>query len=490
MSTDAVPQANGRASRLERVWFGFADRIDRFLSPRLLPAFGAFIARCGSRFPLPAALRLRAILYFHSFRLNDEALGKILAPYELADIRKAFAHDPWYLNKFVNLWEFEYGVTVLESWPCDISIPVADVCNARCTFCTSWLEGTRMLDLEELDAFEPVLRRAHVVGLAGHGEPLSHPQLPAILERLARWLDPRTRCYVITNGVYLDRSLIALLRARVASFAVSLNAATADTHRTVMGLPEGSFDAVLATIRRMVAIRDDLEAEFRLRVSISLVLTRQNIQEVADFVRLGNALNVDEIQLKTLAGAQGRIVGLNYHDLPPYGHPAYAAHKEAALTAIAASPVPVTADPDSWDTRVFPSDVEAAFAAAPPPHLERADALSDRSVRAHCAAQEKFAAPGRGDLIEAIDDRHGDNPYGRMPRFACRAPYYFLYINDFSYNMSPCCYMGRVPGHDGVTWDGSYDFLDAWNSPAMVGLRARLRDGPLFRMCERCPGVY
>ena len=488
---DSVPRLpDTRAERIERSWFTFADRVDRFISPRLMPALGNLIAKYRTWVPLPPVWKLRAIIYCHRFRFSTEQLGPVLAPFALADIRNAFAHDPWNLNKFINVWEFEHGTTVLESYPCDISIPIADVCNARCTFCTSWLEGTRLLDIAELDAFEPLMRKAHVVGLAGHGEPLGHPRMAAILERLSDWLDYRARAYLITNGVYLDRYLHQLLAARVASFAISLNAATAQTHREVMGLAEGAFEAVLATIRRMVEIRNDPEAAHRLRVSISLVLTRQNMHEVADFVRLGNELQVDEIQLKTLAGAQGGVVGLNYHELPPYDHPDFAHHKEEALAAIAASSVPVTADPESWDTRVFPQDVERRFAEAPPVHVPRAEALANPEVRDFYAAQEKSQAKSRGELIEEIDDRDGDNPYGRAPRFACRAPYYFLYINDFSYNMSPCCYMGKVPGYERMIYDGSYDFFEVWNSPSMVGLRARLRDGPLFRMCERCPGVY
>ena len=486
---DQAASPDIRARRLERMWDRFADRVRRHVSPRLLPAVADWIARNGRRLPVPAVWRLRAILYCRDLNMPVEALGMVLAPFDRDAVRQSFAHDPWYANKLINVWEFETGATVLESYPCDISIPIADLCNARCTFCTSWLEGTRLLDLKELDAFEPVIRHAHVVGLAGHGEPLGHPRIADILDRLSDWLDWRARAYVITNGVFLDRYLHQLLRARVASFAVSLNAATAATHVTVMGLPEGSFDDVLATIRRMVAIRDDPEAQFRLRVSISLVLTKQNMHEVADFVRLGNALDVDEVQLKTLAGASGSVAGLNYHDLPPYDRPDYAIHRDAALAAIAGSRIRVTADPASWDTRVFPADVEAAFAADPPAMVARASALADPDVRSHYATLEKYSGAGRGALIAETDDRTGDNPFGRTPRFACRAPYYFLYINDFSYNMSPCCYMGGVPGYQGVTYDGG-DFFAAWNSPAMVGLRARLRDGPLFRMCERCPGVY
>ncbi len=56
--------------------------------------------------------------------------------------------------------------------------------------------------------------------------------------------------------------------------------------------------------------------------------------------------------------------------------------------------------------------------------------------------------------------------------------------------MVPCCYMVGVPGHDQVMWDGTGDFFEAWNSPAMIALRTRLRDGPLFNMCTKCPTVY
>ncbi len=54
-------------------------------------------------------------------------------------------------------------------------------------------------------------------------------------------------------------------------------------------------------------------------ISISLVITAQNVHELAQFVELGNELGVNIIQLKTLAAGQfGSVAGLNYHTLPPY----------------------------------------------------------------------------------------------------------------------------------------------------------------------------
>ncbi len=73
--------------------------------------------------------------------------------------------------------ELVKGETTLTTYPRDICIPIADICNARCSFCTSWLEGTRMLKLDEIDPYRRVIELAWSVGLAGHGEPLSHPQI-------------------------------------------------------------------------------------------------------------------------------------------------------------------------------------------------------------------------------------------------------------------------------------------------------------------------
>lgn len=58
------------------------------------------------------------------------------------------------------------------------------------------------------------------------------------------------------------------------------------------------------------------------------------------------------------------------------------------------------------------------------------------------------------------------------------------------YSMSPCCCMTSVPGFEPTHYDGSFDFFEVWNSPAMVELRQRLARGPLLGPSLRCPPVY
>ena len=97
-------------------------------------------------------------------------------------------------------------------------------------------------------------------------------------------------------------------------------------------------------------------------------------------------------------------------------------------------------------------------------------------------------ASGSQGAIDPLED--GSNPMNRHPRFACKAVYYNLYINELFFRLNPCCFMQQVPGFEEVRFNGGYDFFEAWNSPGMVELRGRLAHGPLFGACKRCPGKW
>ena len=76
------------------------------------------------------------------------------------DLLQLVTPAPIIQNFAKNIWEFAKGKSMLTTYPWNVSIPVADLCNARCTFCTSWLDGRKVLDLDSIEIFEPVLRHA------------------------------------------------------------------------------------------------------------------------------------------------------------------------------------------------------------------------------------------------------------------------------------------------------------------------------------------
>jgi MoaA/NifB/PqqE/SkfB family radical SAM enzyme len=575
---------------------------------------------------------------FTNIRPDPNGLSRLEAAirqFSRQELEILFGADPWLLNLAISIWEYVTGQARLTSYPWNITVPIADLCNARCTFCTSWLDGRELISVEQIDALEPVFRHAVFAGLVGHGEPLAHPKLSEIVDRLTRFLDPRASLYTITNGFLIDRLFDKLTALNLLSYSISLNAASAATHDQVMGLGADGFDTVMRGIRRLIALRDTARPD--LRVYITMVVTAQNVHEIANFVRLGNELGVAEIWIRSLLPQGSLIPGLNYHLLSPTLDPDFEQHRAEAIEVIAASRVPVQADPSAWSGEILPQALRDQIGRNPPPIIGREEARRDRQLRdrnEHLYHSEKerfrgrrrndsgavvtlsedgvqFATPvpsfayafglpisdrlgllqddetglldidlsvqggkvgvglldvaanvfldrkfvdagfdGRlcfelpvGKRCELIVEngeneagsssglmrratlmRHqmgaraigsdfapicstrfepmppsslrvynaldpiedGLNPLGRMPRFACKAVYYNLYINEMFFRVNPCCYMQMVPGFEETRFDGA-DFMASWNSPAFVTLRERLRDGPLFAACRRCP---
>ena len=213
------------------------------------------------------------------------------------EIDALFGPDAWLHNLALSFWEYVKGETRLQSYPWNITIPIADLCNARCSFCTSWLEGRELITRAQLNSLKEVIQRAVFVGLVGHGEPLAHPEFPEIADRLSKYLDRRSTLYTITNGLLINKLYDKLGKIRVRSYSISLNAASAATHNRVMALGPHAFDEVLSGLSKLIKYRKNNED---LNLYITMVVTSENVHEVADFVRLGNDLDVTGIWLRSL----------------------------------------------------------------------------------------------------------------------------------------------------------------------------------------------
>jgi hypothetical protein len=566
---------------------------------------------------LPAVSRV----FVYGCAIPEEQLAdleKRMAKVDRETVEVLSSSDPWIRNFLLNVWEYVHGVTELTTYPWNISLPIADICNARCTFCTAWIDGKALVKLPQIEAFSDVIRHAVSVGLVGHGEPLAHPQFDKICELISTHLDPRATTYTITNGVYLKKWEHLLDAINLRSFSISLNAATPETHHTVMGLGENAFPGIVESLQKLC--EKDENGNAKRNVSITMVLTQQNFHEIPAFIRLGEELGVTQVWLRSLLPQTNLTPGLNYHLLPAYELPNFAQLKEEAIAAITNAKVPVVADPSTWDTPVFPPQLQERIKLQPPPYVSREDALRDKDLRKRTAevytadsfkrrgrrlAMDRFTRvdfrdgytrietksdawqyaisaplprpandagaghvsvnitsvsgklgiglwdepnkvwvsragleqdgvatlpfdeirPGvefvvenwstegrsssgtldapkvfvgeeqigeielvKGTIYNSIDPfEDGTNPLGRTPRFACKAVYYNLYVNEMYFRVVPCCYMTHVAGFEEIRFDGSAPFLEIWNSPAMVELRRRLNAGPLLGACRKCP---
>jgi hypothetical protein len=428
-------------------------------------------------------------------RVTQRQLARIeteLAAARYEDVAALFPDDRLLANFVLNIWEWAHGRTQLTSLPWNISLPISDVCNARCTFCTSWLDGRKQLTLDQLDRFAPVLRTAVYVGLVGHGEPLSHPRLGEIADRLGEYLDSRACSYTITNGVYLSKWLDRIEQLKLSAISCSLNAATPETHREVMGFSLDEFPRIIENLRLLAAGQVTARP---VKVSVTLVVTRQNVHEIPAFIDLGNAIGATSMYLRTLLPQGDLVGGLNYHELPPYLHPDFQRLRANAIAAMKASAVPVYGEPETWSSPVFPEALTERIHASPPVLVSRADAMRDAETRARGAAVYEVTLHGlRGrpnpDPVLADKLKDASNPLGRATPFRCRAVYHNLYVNELFLRVAPCCYLTHTPGHEEIRLMDMSDIAEAWNAASLQTLRHRLSNGPLYGACERCPTAW
>lgn len=417
------------------------------------------------------------------FSYDEQRLCDFVASLKRGDI-DAFAHDPWAYNFVLNHWEHVHGKYELESYPWRVYLPVADSCNARCEFCTSWLNRNRYMTPAQVDALAPVLSRAAFIDLCGYGEPLSNPHFSEVVSRLEAHLDSRCQLALFSNGALLERWLDRLVDLGVNIFNISLNAASAETHDAVMGLGPKAFDRVVNVLRilgeKSRNPRRDAQGhllEKPIFVSATFVPTSTNIHETAQFVDLCDELGLTSAYIRVLQQNGQLISGLNYHLLPPTLNPEFHAHREAAIEAIKRAKITVYASPENWDLPILPEALMEEVTRSPPKIYSREDTLEyARSLPEPVYIDKEPDWPGQEP-----------NPFMRTPRFDCTYVYRNLLLNREHFFVTPCCYMRTVPKFDPVYYDGSKDFFVTWNSPAFVELRRSLVEGPLMRHCKVCP---
>jgi hypothetical protein len=292
--------------------------------------------------------------------------------------------------------------------------------------------------------------------------------------------------------VYLSKWLDRLDQLHLSSISCSLNAATPETHHTVMGFPPAEFPRVVENLRLLAAGKITSKP---VAVSVTLVVTRQNIEEIPAFIELGNEIGATSIYLRTLLPQGNLVRGLNYHELPPYLHPDFERLRANAISAMQASGVPVQGEPDTWSSPIFPEALAQDLAASAPVFISRADAKREASARAadestHPLSVRRLRGEPNPDPVFADTLKDASNPLGRQAPFRCRAVYNNLYANHVFMRVSPCCYLTHTPGHDEIRLTDVRDVVEAWNTVAFQELRQRLASGPLYGACERCPTAW
>ncbi len=179
--------------------------------------------------------------------------------------------------------------------PRALTIAITGACNLRCRHC--WVEAGMPTSAGHAPAGE-VLRLVDGFAALGvdtiwitGGEPLAHPEWPAILSHCCA--QPSLRAVGLqTNGGLLDDARVARLRAlpiEKLHIQVSLDGASPRTHDRVRS--PGSFAETMAGTTRLVA------AGLGGRTAIAFTEMRHNMEDVPELLEL-----VDRLRLRGMVG--------------------------------------------------------------------------------------------------------------------------------------------------------------------------------------------
>lgn len=171
----------------------------------------------------------------------------------------------------------------LDHGPASLGIPVTSYCNYDCLMCECGERGT-LADQRTASFWTDLddwLADGADLDVNG-GEPLASPIFRDWLRELAA-RDQAPVVGLVTNGSLLTPEWLASLpRIPFRTVTISLNAATAETYRTVnRGIP---WDRVRRNLDGLLAARR--EGRLVAEITYSMVLLKANVAEVADFARL------------------------------------------------------------------------------------------------------------------------------------------------------------------------------------------------------------
>jgi MoaA/NifB/PqqE/SkfB family radical SAM enzyme len=189
-----------------------------------------------------------------------------------------------------------HGDVILGFGPSSLNLMMIDACNSQCIMCGKDYKTNGsgdFLSFEDIKKIYSQLNMRQVVDViyGGGGEPFLNKDLAHIAAYTHEHY-PVIQHTVITNFLAWKPAVVkSLLDSRV-HFLISVNAASKDTFRNISGV--NLFEKVIANIKKLVSLRHEMKAP--VGIAMSMVLMKQNIGELSDFITLADELGVDEVK--------------------------------------------------------------------------------------------------------------------------------------------------------------------------------------------------
>jgi MoaA/NifB/PqqE/SkfB family radical SAM enzyme len=380
---------------------------------------------------------------------------------------------PWVFNALVNAIEYRTQRPILDSFPPEIHLSITGRCNIECRFC-NYSHDTAYSDYVDVERLArlSVLRNVHTLRLSsGLGEPTINPHLPRLIEHVAAEY-PHILMNCFSNGTALGRPrVVEALLGRVKWINVSLNAATRATWEELC--EKDLFDRVcagLGALHRSKRRRGELLP----LVYGSMVLTTRNVRELPQMPALCRSLGVDRFTAIP-------FFSFSYTGGERYG-PGETFHRcRDEYDAL-------------YEETVREAEAHRVSIEIPMPqgHKQASFGIEVRSFYDFANVEESLNQPGR--LTEGLD-------YETENAGHCPAVWNIAYIGSTNrrhlaasgtHYLYPCLGpLGMVDFSTRTAFDFPDDagFMDLWNSPTFVKLRAGQRWAGISPVCDACRGM-
>ncbi len=194
------------------------------------------------------------------------------------------------------------------SIPTMVACDTSAQCNLRCAFCCLDMElrpqQKGALGLEKTGVItRTLLETASKIQPYLTGEPFAREDIWTVLEQAARIArQRRIEVEVSTNGLLLRGALLErVLASSITSLLITVNAATPATYKRLCG---GNWQQLTDNLN---ALCRHSRRKKSLAISLSYVLMRENMEEVADFVEFAHSVGADKVQIWPLNNVTSRV---------------------------------------------------------------------------------------------------------------------------------------------------------------------------------------
>jgi len=193
-------------------------------------------------------------------------------------------------NSTLNNFEINKSAVVLSSVPKSIGIGAHFFCNAKCIFCLGGKYSPFSIDRYKMffeEKLKDILTKAENVDFHGYGELLLMPKINSFIKIINKTLPEQNKIF-FTNGINLQNINFDDGKFNI---IISLHASNSKLHKNIIGVD--GFEDVITNIKK-------LRKQKNIKITLYSVITKINLDDMCDFVRLGSKLNVDAIIFRYL----------------------------------------------------------------------------------------------------------------------------------------------------------------------------------------------